>query len=233
LEIRFTLPLLHLNLLEDNQNQRDLFRTLQNLPSSINATFNATLDRVHRQPENARKTATRVLQWLTNALRPITMIELQHALAVEKETDSLDLHAIIKPEIILPVCKGLVTINEESNVVVIATKRNSHYLDYYTPLLTEEASSNIVRLVHYSADTFLRSNSQFNNVQVQVAIARDKLRWSIRFILMQPDTGVNMLEASQKSSSRTIFIVSLQMRQDFFALLTAYQLRTTITVADL
>jgi hypothetical protein len=84
--------------------------------------YDQAMERIERQCEAHKLLAKQVLMWLTCAFRPLSVKELQHALAVELNTTSLDLSAVYDEEILISVCEGLVVIDEEQNVVCFARK---------------------------------------------------------------------------------------------------------------
>ena len=87
--------------------------------------------------------AKRVLSWISYALRPMTIIEIQHATAVEDDTKAFDEEEVVDEETLISVCAGLVTIDQESN---------------------------IIRLVHYTTQEWFERNreSLFKNGQIDI-----------------------------------------------------------------
>ena len=73
--------------------------------------------RIERQFTDQEELAKQVLSWITCAERPLTILELQHALAVEVGESELDEDNLPELEDMVSVCAGLVTIDEESNVI--------------------------------------------------------------------------------------------------------------------
>lgn len=70
----------------------------------------------------------RILSWILHALRPLTVSELQCALAIEPRISALDEDALPDDTLCETVCAGFVTMDQESS---------------------------IIRLVHYTAEEFL------------------------------------------------------------------------------
>jgi hypothetical protein len=59
--------------------------TLKKLPTSseaYNYTYEAAMERIEGQLPDQEELAKQVLSWITYAIRPLTVLELQHALAV-------------------------------------------------------------------------------------------------------------------------------------------------------
>lgn len=65
---------------------------------------------------DSRKLALDALSWINCAMRPLNASELQHALAVEAESE-FDIDNLPYLEDIISVCAGLVTVDEESDVI--------------------------------------------------------------------------------------------------------------------
>ncbi|PVH67388.1 ankyrin [Cadophora sp. DSE1049] len=61
--------------------------------------------------------AKQFLSWITCAKRPLTTSELEHALAVEPEESQLGKENLCRVEDMVSVCAGLVTVDEESNII--------------------------------------------------------------------------------------------------------------------
>ncbi|KAI9770260.1 MAG: hypothetical protein M1840_003418 [Geoglossum simile] len=106
--------------------------------------------------------------WIIHAKRQITTIELQHALAVEVCEPKLDKESFPQVQDIVLVCAGLVTVDEESN---------------------------IIHLVHYTPQEYFErtSNSWFPDAQIDITKSsrHDYIRTS--FMTMQREIGVIML----------------------------------------
>jgi len=115
------------------------------------------MERIDGQLEDQALLAKQVLAWITLAKRPLTLLELQHALAVEFGTSELDKENISQIEDVISVCAGLVTIDKECG---------------------------IVRLVHYTAHAYFeRPETQqhwFPNAQAEItAVCITYLSFSI------------------------------------------------------
>ena len=73
--------------------------------------------RVEEQNGFFRDLAFMALTWLSYAQRPMTALELQHALAVETGKGSLDAENLVDVEKLVLVCGGLVVVTAESNII--------------------------------------------------------------------------------------------------------------------
>jgi ankyrin repeat protein len=103
------------------------------------------MDRIKGQIQNYRELAHQTLSWITCAKRPLTTLELQHALAVEVGESELDEENLPEIENIVSVCAGLVLVDQESD---------------------------IIRLVHYTTQEFFERTQTdwFPNAQEDLAV---------------------------------------------------------------
>jgi hypothetical protein len=85
--------------------------------------------RIEGQVTDQEELAKQVLSWITCAERPLTTLELQHALAVEVGESSLDEDNLPEIEDMVSVCAGLVTIDEESNVIRLVHYTTQEYFE--------------------------------------------------------------------------------------------------------
>lgn len=100
--------------------------------------------------------ARKVLSWVFHAFRPLTMLELQHALAVEVGDAALDEDNIPEEGLLLSVCSGLVTYEKEGGFLALVHYTFQQYLEQKAERLFPEAQVDIVRtcLTYLSFDAF-------------------------------------------------------------------------------
>jgi hypothetical protein len=104
---------------------------LKKLPKGSEAYDNAYEDamkRIEGQVADSKELAIQVLSWITLSKRPLTATEIQHALALEIGESELDEENLPEVKDILSVCSGLVTIDEESNVIRLVHYTTQEYL---------------------------------------------------------------------------------------------------------
>jgi ankyrin repeat protein len=138
---RFLLAQIYLNSLEDKLTAKDIRSALQYFlkqkPGSsedqklqvLSKAYELSLERINSQRPGFRELAHKVLYWITCAKRPLTKIELQHALAVEIETSHLDVEAFTQVEKMVSVCAGLVTVDEDSGIIRLVHYTTQEYFD--------------------------------------------------------------------------------------------------------
>lgn len=103
--------------LVNKNNRKAIYMALENLPKGIGDTYDEAMERIRAQNPDDKELGENVLLWISFALRPLSIVELQHALAVDDTTTNTDLDALPDEEIIISVCAGLVTIDNESSTV--------------------------------------------------------------------------------------------------------------------
>ena len=101
---------------------REVRTALDKLPEEMDDTYDEAMERIERQDDNRKRLARRVLSWIIYVVRPLSVKELQHALAVVPDSTNIDPEDIIDDEILTSVCSGLVVIDEERNVIGLVRK---------------------------------------------------------------------------------------------------------------
>lgn len=111
---RFLLPRLHLDRLWCQVNVRGLRRELAHLPTKLYETYDEAMSRIHVQAPEDTRLALRALSWISKALRPLTIAELQHALAIQPKDKDLDEEGLVDEKLIVLVSAELINIDTES-----------------------------------------------------------------------------------------------------------------------
>jgi ankyrin repeat protein len=146
---RFLLAQLRLDSLAGKISTRAIRTTLKKLPTGSNAydcAYEDAMERIEGQLKDQEELAKRVLSWITCAKRPLATSELQHAFSVEVEPADSELDGDGLPQIedVVSVCAGLVVIDKESD---------------------------IIRLVHYTAEEYFQRTKEkwFPNAEADIA----------------------------------------------------------------
>ncbi|KAF7951389.1 hypothetical protein EAE96_006702 [Botrytis aclada] len=92
-------------------------QTLKTLPKDLDNTYGAVLCRIENQSDDDKQLAHQILQWISFAVRPLELTELQAALAVEPEEQELDTANISTVDSLISVCAGLVVFDQDSKIV--------------------------------------------------------------------------------------------------------------------
>ncbi|KAF6820669.1 ankyrin [Colletotrichum plurivorum] len=131
----FLLVALNLHSLSRKLTRRDIRASLSVLPKTLDATYEQALERIRTQAEEDVELAETVIMWILCARRPLSVLALQHAYAVhllsqdgDGESMPLEDDDLPPKDIITGVCGGLITV---------------------------DCTSQIVRLVHYTAQDYL------------------------------------------------------------------------------
>ncbi|KAF3203746.1 hypothetical protein TWF679_010099 [Orbilia oligospora] len=100
-------------------------KSLSQSVSGYDSMYETAMERI----EHSRGFAKPVLLWIVYAKRFLSPSELQHALAIEMETSELDESNLPDISDIISVCSGLVTIDEDSNVVRLIHYTTQEYFE--------------------------------------------------------------------------------------------------------
>ena len=91
-------------------------KALEILLTDLYDTFKGITTRIRGRPNASAKLGMRALMWLHFAQRPLKLIELQHALSVQKGHIEFDPDYLPSPKVFLDCCLGLVLVDETSTV---------------------------------------------------------------------------------------------------------------------
>ncbi|KAJ7584525.1 ankyrin repeat-containing domain protein [Mycena floridula] len=145
---------LHLDSLASQLNRKTLRKALSSLPKGIMDSYDTAVARINAQGEAEYKLALQVFYWLAYAQRSLSVIELQHAIAVSAGMTEMDLDAIVDVDILTGICAGLVIVKEESFYSFDANMKD------------------IIQLVHYTTQEYFESKQQelFPDIHSSMAI---------------------------------------------------------------
>jgi hypothetical protein len=107
--------------------RRSLKDALNSLPEGLDATYDGAMERIKAQSSDDFELARKVLYWINYALRPLAIKEIQIALAVRPSDNTLDEDGISEEERLLSVCAGLVTIQPESQTIILVHHTTQEY----------------------------------------------------------------------------------------------------------
>ncbi|KAI0902853.1 ankyrin [Ustulina deusta] len=139
----FLLAQLHMDSLARKLTRREVRAALRSLPKELDETYDQAMQRIQNQDEGQAALAHRVLYWISYSLRPLTLAELQHALAVELGDVDLDEDGLYETDLIASVCAGLVTVDRESNQIRLVHYTTQSYFERIRTKLFPEAPSTI------------------------------------------------------------------------------------------
>ena len=156
---RFLLAQLHMDSLLSKSTPGAIRLVLQNLPRGVkglDTMYEQAMKRIDGQEEDFRELAKQVLSWVTHAKRPLTTVELQHALAVRDGAVELDKDFVPEVEDLVSVCAGLITVDEQSDIIRWVHYTTQEYFERTWTLWIPHAQVGIVRvcLSYLSFSTF-------------------------------------------------------------------------------
>ncbi|MCJ1358702.1 MAG: hypothetical protein MMC33_008702 [Icmadophila ericetorum] len=123
----FLLASLHLDALATQASLRQVKTALKQLPQSLEITYDQAMERIVRQDNSCATTARKILSWIFYAFRPLTIKEVQHAIATEPGDTEFDADGLVEEDIIISVCAGLVTIQKESTIISMVHYTTQEY----------------------------------------------------------------------------------------------------------
>ncbi|KAJ6587483.1 ankyrin repeat-containing domain protein [Mycena vulgaris] len=125
----FLLAKLHIESLASKNTIKAVREALQHLPTDLQQTYDEAIGRIKRQREEDRELGLLALTWVANAKRPLSVSELQEALAIEEDSTFLDVDNLLDISMILSVCAGLIIVDETLSVVRLIHYTAQGYLD--------------------------------------------------------------------------------------------------------
>lgn len=112
----------------------------------LDLAYKEAMARINEQKPGFRRLANKVLSWITCAKRPLTTLELQHALAVEVGDTKLDEDNIERIERIVSVCAGLVTVDKESGIIRLVHYTTQEFFEQMQTQLFPDARTYITTI---------------------------------------------------------------------------------------
>ncbi|KAL8670789.1 MAG: hypothetical protein Q9168_004687 [Polycauliona sp. 1 TL-2023] len=128
----FLLAKLHMDSLATKRTPRAVQVALQNLPTEIGDTYDQAMERIEATNEDDRKIVMNFLQWIVFSNGPLSIAEVEHASCITPDTKDIDQDSILSAGELTSMCAGLVIID----------------------------ASDIVRLVHFSAQSYFREHRE-------------------------------------------------------------------------
>ncbi|KAL8895572.1 MAG: hypothetical protein Q9207_008115 [Kuettlingeria erythrocarpa] len=108
---------------------KTLKQAIDNLPCTLNQLYDDAFCRIDDQNEEERDFAKKALRWVAYAYRPLTVRELEEALAIEPQGQDLDPDAIPDIAFVLEACAGLLIVDKGTEQVRLVHYTAQDYLD--------------------------------------------------------------------------------------------------------
>ncbi|RDW77988.1 hypothetical protein BP5796_05840 [Coleophoma crateriformis] len=128
----------------------------------LDKAYSDAMERINAQKLGFRRLAQKVLSWITCAKRPLTTVELLHALAIEVGDSKLHEDNFERIERLISVCAGLVTVDEESSIVRLVHYTTQEYFEHTQDHWFPNAEINITEtcIAYLSFDIFEHGSCQ-------------------------------------------------------------------------
>lgn len=114
---RFLLARLWMDSLASKSNIDAILDALDHPPLGLEGMYEEAMRRIQSQSPEDRELAEHVILWTCFAQRPLSIFETQHALAIRPGEARMRFGACPDEEIMISVCAGLVSIEEEGSMV--------------------------------------------------------------------------------------------------------------------
>ncbi|MCJ1345215.1 hypothetical protein MMC31_003421 [Peltigera leucophlebia] len=155
----FLLVQLYLDSLIDKTTAKKIKRALENLPresDALDKSYENAMERIQGQKRGFCEVAKMVLSWIICAKRQLATSELQHALAVEAGDSELDGDNVLEVEEMVSVCAGLVTVDQESDIIRLVHYTTQEYFERTQLHWFPDAQTDIARtcITYLSFNTF-------------------------------------------------------------------------------
>jgi len=127
---RFLFARLHFEILSRQKTPKKLRAALQKLPDNLGDIYDSLMDRI-LSAEDEKDIAIYALKWVTYSRERLPINALLHAIAVELglEGDDIEDDDLIDPKDLLSSCGGLLVFDEESDVVRLVHYTTQTYLE--------------------------------------------------------------------------------------------------------
>ncbi|KAL9602547.1 MAG: hypothetical protein Q9179_002498 [Wetmoreana sp. 5 TL-2023] len=128
----FLLAKLHMDSLATTRTPRAVQLALQNLPTEIGDTYDRAMERIKGTNDYDRQIVMNFLLWIAFSTRPLSVAEVEHASSITTGASDVDQDNILSAGELTSMCAGLVIVD----------------------------ASEIVRLVHFSAQSYFREHRE-------------------------------------------------------------------------
>lgn len=102
---------LFMDSLKAKQNLQQIMDTLETLPEEVDSNYDKIMERINGQSAADSSLARRVLSWIVYTHRPLSLVELQHALAVRSSDTDFNSAEVFDKDLLLSITAGLVSVD--------------------------------------------------------------------------------------------------------------------------
>ncbi|KAL2808662.1 hypothetical protein BJX63DRAFT_435880 [Aspergillus granulosus] len=97
--------------------ERPLAEKKESEDDLLDSAYQRVMERIEDQRDGLRRLARRTLSWIVCSMRPLQPLEIQHALAVEEHTSQVDRKNLPNLADLVSACAGLVTVDADSKII--------------------------------------------------------------------------------------------------------------------
>ena len=158
---RFLAAKLHIDALSTKGNVKALKEALRNLPTTLDELYDDAVQRITFQNQDDKLLALKALRWVAYTYRPLSFRMLQQALAIEVGQMNFDKDSMHPIGLIIDVCAGLLIADSEDTVVRLVHYTTQSYLDSLLTSRFQDAHSFIASdcITYISYDTLQSRDS--------------------------------------------------------------------------
>ncbi|KAK1252735.1 hypothetical protein MKX08_003922 [Trichoderma sp. CBMAI-0020] len=166
--------------------------------------YQQAMERIEGHPNAIRSLAKRTLTWITYSKRPLSITEIQHALAVRDHMTKFDSSYIPDITYLISICAGLVTTDEKSGIIRLVHHSAQEFLQQSQEKWFPEGESYIAKicLTYLSFNTFDGALCQTNKE------LEDRLRFNPFYGYAACNWGHHARESSITSQEIMTFLES-------------------------
>ena len=176
--LRFLTAVLQFERIRTERTVSRVHKALSLIPPGLTATYNDIVERIKKQAEPDNVLGLRILRWVSHSRKLLHVRELCHALAIEWEDDEpptreLDVDNILDAQSLIDVCAGLVVIERESQVVRLVHSTAQAFFDNTKEALFPEADAEIARTcLHYLSFAVFREGYCSTDIEFRSRLQR-------------------------------------------------------------
>ncbi|KAL8861141.1 MAG: hypothetical protein Q9178_002357 [Gyalolechia marmorata] len=174
--VAFFLAKLHMDFLATKRTPGAIQIALQNLPTKIGDTYDLAMERIMATNDDDRQIAMNFLLWIAFSFRPLRTVEVEHASSILLGARDVDHDNILGARELTSTCTGLVVVD----------------------------ASDIVRLVHFSAQNYFRDHRHRWFSDGHTIIARQCLTY---LLYKEFDTGACSGPREKEDFDRKVNVV--------------------------
>ncbi|KAI5812584.1 hypothetical protein BZA77DRAFT_269930, partial [Pyronema omphalodes] len=115
----FLLPALQIQTVLDETTVKKRRKALKTMPKELTEAYGGIIERIRRQSKGRVRQAMEVLKWTFLSERPLSTIELRHALSVTPKDTDFDIEDLPTENSLINCCLGLVTIVVKDGVPTV------------------------------------------------------------------------------------------------------------------